>query len=87
MADGELEAGYAGRCESNVLSTDILAVGGDGDEMRGNLDEYMYSTGIDNIPAIFRFPVIQGRSDENNRHEHHGKAFGSWKVHAVITSD
>lgn len=57
----------AGRCESNVLSTDILS---DGDEMRGNLDE---DAGIDNIPAIFRFPVIQGRSDENNRQEHHKK--------------
>lgn len=32
----------------------------DGDEMRGNFDEYAR---IDNIPARFRFPVIQGRPE------------------------
>lgn len=51
----------AGRPESNVLST-VVYVWSDGDEMRGSLD-----AGIDNIPARFRFPVIQlqGRRSEH----------------------
>lgn len=74
MADGERTttgSPLAGSRESKVLSTDVKTLWSDGDEMRGNFDEH---AGIGNIPARFRFPVIQDRSDENNQHEHHKMA-------------